>query len=407
MDNRLHVSFYVNKYGGNSKKYSVYLRITIAKIREVISTGVSVPAGQWDSIKSKVKGSSDEAIAKNKLLKALEYKVTDCYTECLRKGLPVTAKQIKLMVTATDKQGETLVTLFNHHNEYVLKQVGNGITHATYRKYQIVLSKVKEFLQSEMNRKDIALDQLNKAFAMDFELFLKADRNIGHNTTIKYIQSLKKVINYGIGIEWLKHDPLKAFKCTLHGVVRESLTQEELTTIMNKDIAIERLAIVRDIFVFSCYTGLAYVDVRKLKYSEIVKGVDGKPWIQTFRAKTQTRVPVPLLPQALELVSKYRDQGTSLIFPVPSNQKLNAYLKELADLCGIDKKLTFHIARHTFATLVTLTNGVPIETVSKMLGHTNIKTTQIYSKVVDTKISGDMALLSKKLIEKGIKEDKV
>ena len=249
---------------------------------------------------------------------------------------------------------------------------------------------------------------VNRGFLMGFELYLKADEHIGHNTALKYIQFLKRVINYGIGMEWLKHDPFKAFKCTLHQVIRECLTQEEIDSIQAKEFVSERLGNVRDIFVFSCYTGLAYADVKKLKLSEIVKGIDGKLWIQTYRAKTNTRVPIPLLPQALALVEKYKNRtdAKGLVFPTPSNQKMNAYLKEIADVCDITKKLTFHIARHSFATSITLSNGVPIETVSKMLGHTNIKTTQIYSKVVDFKISGDMARLGEKLISNNSKPPK-
>jgi site-specific recombinase XerD len=399
MDNRLHISFFVNKHGGNSNKYSVYIRVTIAGVRENINTGITVMKDQWDGAKSRVKGKSDLALSGNKLISALITKITDAYTECVKHDLPITSLQVKSMVVSPETKHETLLALFNSHNTYVLKQVNSGVSFATYRKYQIVLNKVKDFLHKELKKDDIPLSQLNNSFAVKFELYLKADNNIGHNTTIKYIQSLKKVINYGIAMEWLKYDPLKAFKCTLHGVNRECLTQEELDALTNKVIAIERLAVVRDVFVFSCYTGLAYVDVQKLKYSEIVKGVDGKQWIQTYRAKTQTRVPVPLLPKALELIERYRTTGgrDSKVFPIASNQKVNAYLKELADMCGISKTLTFHIARHTFATTVTLTNGVPIETVSKMLGHTNIKTTQLYSKVVDTKISNDMAALEVKL----------
>jgi site-specific recombinase XerD len=203
-------------------------------------------------------------------------------------------------------------------------------------------------------------------------------------------------------MEWLKHDPFKAFKCTLQPVIRECLTQAEIDTIQDKELVSARLENVRDIFVFSCYTGLAYADVKKLRHSEIVKGIDNKKWIQTYRAKTQTRVPIPLLPVADALIEKYSSYKSpkGFIFPVLSNQKMNSYLKEIADVCGIRKTLTFHIARHSFATTITLSNGVPIETVSKMLGHTNIKTTQIHSKVVDLKISGDMQTLSERLANK-------
>jgi site-specific recombinase XerD len=271
---------------------------------------------------------------------------------------------------------------------------------ATYVKYETLRKKLEAYMMNEYNRNDLFLKELNQRFIMNFELFLKVNEKIAHNTTIKYVQFLKRIINYAISNEWITHDPFKAFKCTFQPVIRECLTQEEIDRIQTKELPTQRLAQVRDIFVFCCYTGLAYADVKKLRYSEIAKGLDGDMWIQTFRAKTNTRVPIPLLPQALALIDAYRahhNAPSSSVFPVPSNQKTNAYLKEIADVCGISKRLTFHLARHSFATTVTLSNGVPIETVSKMLGHTNIKTTQIYSKVLDLKISGDMMQLRQKM----------
>jgi site-specific recombinase XerD len=361
---------------------------------------VSVLAAHWDNAKGRIKNLDEDAFTNNKLLAALHTKVTEIYTDGIKQNLPVSAKVIKEKLRNPGEQSEYLIRLLDLHNAYVKRRVGIEVSKATYTKYGTLKVKILGFLKKQYKSNDIALDQLNKGFLMGFELYLKADEHIGHNTAIKYIQFLKRVINYGIGMEWLKHDPFKAFKCTLHQVNRECLTQEEIDRIRTKEFATSRLEHVRDIFIFSCYTGLAYADVKKLKHEEIAKGIDGKLWIQTFRAKTNTRVPIPLLPQALALMRLYqKDAGDSkgAVFPVPSNQKVNDYLKEIADVCGITKRLTFHIARHSFATTVTLSNGVPIETVSKMLGHTNIKTTQIYSKVVDFKISGDMALLDDKL----------
>ena len=177
-------------------------------------------------------------------------------------------------------------------------------------------------------------------------------------------------------------------------VNRQALAQSELTRISEKEFSTERLDLVRDIFVFCCYTGLAYVDVYKLKRSEVVEGFDGGDWITIKRQKTDSASRIPLLPPAFEIIKKYENHPQVIaqdrLLPVLSNQKMNAYLKEIADVCSIDKAITFHLARHTFATTVTLSNGVPVESVSKMLGHSNIRTTQIYAKVVDKKISEDM-----------------
>ncbi len=209
------------------------------------------------------------------------------------------------------------------------------------------------------------------------------------------------MINMAIRNEWIERDPFAKFQARFIRNDREFLSQEELAAIEVKEFKILRLQWAKDLFVFSCYTGLAYCDVMGLTKENISIGIDGDYWIMTSRKKTNQPVRVPLLPKALELIEKYKSHPKALVmgtvFPVLSNQKLNAYLKEIADLCGITKNLTFHLARHTFATTVTLTNGVPIETVSKMLGHTSIRTTQIYAKVIEGKISEDMKKLKSRL----------
>lgn len=218
---------------------------------------------------------------------------------------------------------------------------------------------------------------------------------------MKHIERLRKMVNLAITLDWLPKDPFASFKKHFDKVERQCLTAEELASLANKEFKIDRLEHVRDMFLFSCYTGLAYIDMTQLTKENIIKGIDGGLWLSTSRVKTDTSVRVPLLPQAKVLVDKYRDdpraQYSSTVFPVISNQRMNGYLKEIADVCGITKTLTFHIARHTFATTVTLSNGVPIESVSKMLGHTSIRTTQIYAKVVESKLSEDMGRLQERL----------
>ncbi|WP_317619666.1 site-specific integrase [Chryseobacterium sp. D764] len=202
--------------------------------------------------------------------------------------------------------------------------------------------------------------------------------------------------------EWLAQKrSLLGYKAKLKVVERPYLSKEKIQAIYEKEFASDRLSQVRDIFLFSCYTGLAYVDVKKLSKSHVNIGIDGYQWIFTHRQKTDTSIRIPLLPLAQELILKYEDHpecvNSDVLFPVLSNQKMNSYLKEIVSVCGINKDLTFYIARHTFATTVTLSNGVPIESVSKMLGHTNIKTTQHYAKILDKKVSEDMFILRSKL----------
>jgi len=202
----------------------------------------------------------------------------------------------------------------------------------------------------------------------------------------------------------MEGDPFKAYKLKFVKYERGYLTDDELKTIEEKEFTIERLQMVRDLFIFSCYTGLAYIDTVSLNAASVVKRIDGQNWIITQRVKTKTPVKVPLLPKAIEIIEKYRNNPRCIaeqtLLPKMSNQKLNGYLKEIADLCGIKKTMTFHLARHTFATTITLSNGVPIESVSKMLGHTKISTTQVYAKVIERKLSDDMLLLKKKLLDK-------
>ena len=209
------------------------------------------------------------------------------------------------------------------------------------------------------------------------------------------------MVNMAITMDWLVKDPFAKYKQHFDKVERFYLTKEELSAIENKKFSIERLQTVKDLFLFSCYTGLAYIDTMNLTAGNIVKGIDGNDWLITSRQKTDTDVRIPLLPQAEELIKKYHNHPKAVnygtLFPVISNQKMNAYLKEIADLCNINKAITFHIARHTFATTVTLSNGVPIESVSKMLGHTTIRSTQVYAKVVEQKLSEDMQNLKKRM----------
>jgi integrase len=213
------------------------------------------------------------------------------------------------------------------------------------------------------------------------------------------------MINLGQRLGWITQNPFDSYKLSFRKVDRGFLTEKELQTIETKELGIERLQTVRDVFVFGCYTGLSYIDAINLRTDEINVGIDGQYWIFSKRQKTDTKLRIPLLPKALGIFEKYRKHPKSIsrdkVFPLISNQKLNSYLKEIADLCGIKKNLTFHLARHTFATTVTLSNGVPIETVSQVLGHKSISTTQIYAKVLEKKISEDMGQLRKKFAIKG------
>jgi integrase len=248
---------------------------------------------------------------------------------------------------------------------------------------------------------DIRVKEIDHRFITEFEFYLRSVRKCNNNSALKYIKNFGKVVRICLANGWITVNPFLNYKIRIRKVDRPFLNKEELETMALKTFVSPRLEQVRDIFLFSCYTGLAYIDVQQLKRSEIVKGIDGEQWIYTNRQKTSTPSRIPLLPYALSVIEKYKDhpqcEVEDKLLPILSNQKMNAYLKEIADLCAIPKDLTFHIARHTFATTVTLLNGVPIETVSKMLGHTNIKTTQHYARILDIKVGEDMMNLKRKL----------
>ena len=319
----------------------------------------------------------------------------------------VTAEKVKNEFLGHSENHDTILNLFQKHNDDVKQLVGISKTIATYRKYEVTRRHLAEFIQSKYNLSDISIKEITPMFITDFELYLRTTCKCGYNTTAKFMQFFKRIILIARNNGILIGDPFANYKIRLEKVDRGYLTEDEIKIILKKKMVSERLEQVRDVFIFSCFSGLAYVDVANLKEDNIRKSFDGNLWIITKRQKTNTDVNVPLLDIPKMILEKYKGKlPNGKVLPIISNQKLNAYLKEIADVCGIKKNLTFHLARHTFATTTTLAKGVPIETVSKMLGHTNIETTQIYARITNNKISNDMQGLDKKFvgIEKIYKE---
>jgi site-specific recombinase XerD len=262
------------------------------------------------------------------------------------------------------------------------------------------LKHLQEYILWKYYVSDISITKIDYAFVTEFEFYLRSVKKCNNNTAVKYVRNFRKIIKICLDNDWLDKNPCSRYEGKMKEVERDFLTEEELNRIYSKRFSSERLNLVKDIFIFSCYTGLAYVDVKGLKKDHIALGIDGEKWIFKNRQKTDTKSKIPVLPIAQEIIEKYSNHPKCLnedsILPILTNQKMNAYLKEVGDLCEISKEITFHMARHTFATSVTLTNGVPIETVSKMLGHKNIQTTQHYAKILDRKVSDDMKVLRDK-----------
>jgi len=379
----------------------IYLRITIDGKAADIAAKRYIDPQKWDVKAHKAVGNSQEAKTLNVYLKTLEQQVYDCHYQMLKEEDFVTSEGLKSKLLGTDVSTRMLIPIFQDHNDKVEALVGQDFAPGTLERYKTSLKHTQEFLIWKYKTSDIDITKIDHAFIMDYDFWLRSVRKCANNTAVKYIKNFKKIIRLSIANGWITKDPFLGYKAKLKVVERPYLTKEEIQTIYEKEFASDRLIQVRDIFLFSCYTGLAYVDVKKLTKSNVNIGIDGDQWIFTHRQKTDTSTRVPLLPLAQELILKYEDHpecvNSNVLFPVLSNQKMNSYLKEIVNVCGINKELTFHIARHTFATTVTLSNGVPIESVSKMLGHTNIKTTQHYAKILDKKVSDDMSVLRGKL----------
>jgi len=398
----LNVSFLIRKNRSNKLgEAPIYIRFSIDNERVEISTGRHIKPTDWNSKLNKAITKKKGAGQLNKFLDVLKNSIYDHHTEMVKNGEHITAKKLKTRFLGIDEDRKTLLEVFEYHNKQITELIGITYAPATIQRYNTTLDHIKSFLKHQYNLKDIALHRIKYSFIIDLEHYFKTVRKCNNNTTYKYLKNFKKVINIAIKNEWLNKDPFAKFKSTLVEVKRGFLTKDELQKLENLKLSFPRLDVVRDIFVFSCYTGLAYIDVSNLTRENIRIGIDGNLWILLEREKTKTPSNIPILPQAHNLIKKYVDHPAKKteqhIFPSFSNQKLNAYLKELADLASINKNLTFHIARHTFATTITLANGVPIESISSMLGHKNIRTTQIYSKVVNEKVSKDMNKLKRKL----------
>jgi len=378
----------------------IYIRITVNGQRIDQSIQRYVEVTRWWAAAGRVRGNSVEARQMNVYLDTLSSKVLKLEREMVQDGQVITVESFREKWMGIQHRPRMLMEIFQQHNDQLAALIGKEFSPATLERYNTSRDHTKAFLQWKYRIDDIDIKRLNYEFVCDYEFWLKTQRNCNHNTAIKYISNFRKIINICIRRGWLQKDPFLGFKMTKHEVERDFLTEDELQTIASKDFGTERLHHVRDIFVFSCFTGLAYADVQKLKRSEVARGIDGDYWIFTSRQKTETASRIPLLPTAVDILEKYKDYpvcvNSGKALPVLSNQKMNAYLKEIADVCKIHKSLTFHIARHTFATTVTLSNGVPMESVSKMLGHKNLKTTQHYAKILDRKVSDDMKVLKEK-----------
>jgi len=396
------ILFYIKKSALKSNgKAPIMARITLNGEIAQFSLKCEVNPDEWNPRTQRAVGKTSNAIKINGLLDNSRAIIFKYYRDISEREVTVSAEKVKNAFLGLKTSQFSLLELFEKYIKDIETKIGKDITRVTYLRYVRVRNRIELFMQRKYNISDIDLREINYSFLCDFEMYLKSTYNLGQNAAMKLISQLRTVILIAKNNGWIYSDPFANYKFHLEKTNRAFLSQQELESIMNKTFSCKRLDQVRDIFLFSCFTGLAYIDVFNLRETNIRESFDGNLWITGKRAKTNVSFNVPLLEVPKMILDKYK--GTlpnGELLPVISNQKINSYLKEIADFCLIDKTLTFHSARHTFATTVTLSKGVSIESVSKMLGHTNIKTTQIYARITDNKISNEMNVLAGKL--KGI-----
>jgi len=401
MNTKLSILFFVKRTKTNvNGLLPIFIRVTVNGERIEFTTKRFTTSEKWSVEGNRMKGTSVESKSTNSYLDALKAKVYDYQQQLIREDEPVNAENMRNKILGIDKRSHMLIGIFQQHNDEIKVLIGKDYAAATHVRYETSLKHTADFLKWKYKVSDIDIRKIDHEFITSYEFYLKSVCNCCQNTTSKYIKNFGKIIRICLANGWLQKNPFINYKSKMVEVERAFLSMEEIETMLNKVFVSDRLNQVKDIFLFSCFTGLAYADVKKLSRKNIAIGVDGDRWIYINRTKTDTRSNIPILPIASYLLEKYKDHpqvvNQEKLLPILSNQKMNSYLKEIADACGINKELTFHIARHTFATTVTLSNGVPIESVSKMLGHKNLKTTQHYAKILDLKVSNDMQILKEK-----------
>jgi len=402
MYGRMNILFYPKKSERNDDgMVMLYARVTIKGKRSEFSLGRRVDEQRWDSRGGKLRGTTSEVSNFNRFLNNVRNRLFDIYDALLKDKEDISATIIKNIYLGKAGKEYMVLEIFQEHNDEIESLLGKGFTRGTLQRYKAAYKHVSAYIQHDYHRNDIPVRKVDHKFITGLEFFLKSHRNCEHNTAIKYVVNFKKIMRIALANEWISKDPFFHWKASWKAKEKQYLSQSELDTLREKKSFLPRLDLVRDIFVFCCYTGLAYADVQQLKQEHIIIGVNGDRWIKMPRKKTKAISSIPLLPPAEEIILKYRENPYVMdgkgVLPVLTNQKSNEYLKEIADVCGINKHLTTHLARHTFATTVTLANGVSISTVSKMLGHRSLKTTQIYAKVLDSKIAKEMDRLKEKI----------
>lgn len=382
----------------------LYARITIDGKRAEISLNNKVNPEKWDKDLAILKGNTLETkTLNNHLIKVrTDLNVHFINLSAIHQAVSPQLLSDTYLGKETKPLEKTIMDAFEYHNKKFKEKAEHGsVSLKTWTRFEILKNKVVKFMEKNYKTKDKNLKDIKHSFATDFEHYLMINDKLASNTLMKYIKMLKTVLNMCVANEWIPSNPFMNFKCTYTPPDRKVLTPDELSTLYSKVMPNKRLEEVRDVFIFACYTGYAFADMEQFDFNAVTVGIDGEYWLKTNRIKTDSAENVMLLDIPLKIIEKYKTNeycmANNKLLPIISNQRYNSYLKEIAAICDIKKHLTSHIARHTFATTVTLANGISLESVSAMLGHKSIRTTQIYAKVVQSKLSNEMKLLKQKL----------
>lgn len=386
---------------------SVCMRITVNGTRVENNIRKSIDPALWSQAKETARGKSRRACDLNTYIEEARIKLYQIFCELEQQNRPVTAHLLQELFFGQEKPEEvrTLLGTMQEHNDQCRALVGTDYALITVRRYESCRRYLAELIRQRYGKEDLPLTEVNGELVRAFAFYLKTEKGCQQNTVIRYMKCLKKITNLACANDWMAKDPFLGIRFHEKEVVREFLTMDELQTIYHKEFPLERLTLVRDVFIFAAFTGLAFIDVQQLAPEHIVRDNNGNLWIRKPRQKTKNMCNIPLLDIPQEILRKYADHPTcrkkGVLLPVPCNQKMNSYLKEIADICMIRKNLTTHCARHSYATSVCLANGVSLENVAKMLGHSNIKMTQHYARILDSSILRDMMQVERAIAKLG------
>lgn len=368
----------------------IEVTITINGERCSFSTGKQIKVTSWDKNKQLVKGKDEEATSLNNYLKSVRAKLYEKEAELLDRGFIITAQL--LYDAYFDKveclKERSLLSVLEEHNTERKAMVGKTVAPATYWIFEYTGRLLREFILKKYNREDLYLRELNIGFIQGFHSFLLSEKKMGQNSCTKHLKFLKKLLNLAVANSYISYNPVNAYKVEREPVEVDFLDEEELRKIINFDTPIPRFEKARDFFLFGCFTGLSYIDIKTLAPEHFEKDSAGRIWIKKRRIKTGILSRIPLLPIAKLILDKYK--GGEKLLPIQDPADINKYLKDIAILCGINKRICFHTSRHTFASTVTLANNISLEVVSKMLGHTNTRMTAHYAKLIDKCIGEQM-----------------